>query len=114
MLSPISCNPGELKAQFEPSISMSGDPANPGCVGPSTIADSKIFSEDVGLIVFAPDPMLKTILSWPGLMLAALIASRKLQSASQTPSFVSAVFVTVKVLAWAAPATPSNRQIENS
>ena len=39
----------------------------------------------------------KTIMSFDAARLAALTASLKLQSESQTPSFVSAVFETVKV-----------------
>jgi hypothetical protein len=42
-------------------------------------------------------------------VLAAVIASRKLQSASQTPSFVSAVFVTVNVAACATQAVIINK-----
>src|SRR5947209_2585428 len=41
------------------------------------------------------------MVSAPAALFAATIASRSEQSASQAPSLVSAVFVTVKVLAWA-------------
>ena len=40
--------------------------------------------------------MSNRIVSAPGTLLEAMIASRKLQSALQKPSFVSAVFVTTK------------------
>src|SRR5215471_5524741 len=88
---------------------MIGFPAKPGCVVPSMMTDSLIFgSAEVGEIVCGPDPILNAIVSCPGLLFAAMMASRKLQSASQNPSLVSAVLVTVKVVpACTAHAVPS-------
>src|SRR5262245_34845440 len=109
--------PPEIRSPFEPapardpSISMIGVPAKPGCVVPSIVTGSRIVgSADVGWIVLAPDPIEKRIVSVPGVALAALIASRSVQVAAlQTPSSVSALELTVKVAAGDAAVTARHR-----
>ena len=95
----------------EPSISMIGVPAKPGCVVPSIITGSVIAGRaDVGEIVFAPDPIENRIVSTPAAALAALIASRSVQLAAlQSPSSVSALELTVKVAAGDAAVTATYR-----
>jgi len=64
---------------------------------------------DPSEITAAPAPigMLNATVWFPGVVFAEVIASRKEQSASQVPSLVSAVFVTVKVAAWASDNEPT-------
>ena len=56
-----------------------------------------------------PQPAGTVTSSGPGLLFAAMIASRSEQSPSQVPSLVSAVFVTTKVAACAAVAATTSR-----
>src|SRR5262245_21432582 len=68
-----------------------------------------------GVMVVGPEPILKAIMSAPGLLLAARIASRRLQSAGLQELLVSAVLVTVNVCwAWATQAAPTKTQRERN
>ena len=82
---------------LEPSISMIGVPAKPGCVVPSiTTGPTIVGSAESGTIDFCPEPITNRIVSVPAFALAALIASRSVQLAAlHTPSSVSAVEFTV-------------------
>jgi len=64
---------------------------------------------DPSEITAAPAPigMLNATVWFPAVVFAEVIASRKEQSASQVPSLVSAIFVTVKVAAWASEDEPT-------
>src|SRR4051794_4581343 len=99
MTSPVTrLDPAEMRSPLEPfgaeepSISMIGVPAKPGCVVPSIVTASEIVGRfAVGEIVFTPDPIENRIVSTPAAALAALIASRRVQLAAlQSPSSVSA------------------------
>src|SRR2546427_2672255 len=94
-----------------PLSSMRGESAKPGCVVPSTITGSVTKgSGESGLIVCAPEPILKAITSGPGLAFASRIAWRS------EPGPLSAVLVTTKVAVWASRGhasmmAPSRRRI---
>ena len=61
-----------------PFSSMTGEPANPGCVDPSMTSSSvTVGRELVGKIVKPPDGMLKEIVSGPGDALASRMAWRR-------------------------------------
>src|SRR6266849_421981 len=77
------------------SISMIGVPAKPGCVVPSMITASLIWSRNVpaSAIVCGPEPIAKTIVSRPGFRSALAIAC------PSDPGPLGALVVTVNVAA---------------
>ena len=79
-----------------PFSSMIGEPAKPSCELPWIPTGAVIVGRaDVGAIVCGPDAIAKRIVSTPGAAFAWVIASRSEHWTLQTPSFVSAVVLTV-------------------
>ncbi len=90
---PPSVGPAETP---EPSSSISGAPAYPGCEVPSISRVSDTSSLLVSEILCGPLPIANSISSSVGAAFASSTASRSVQVASQVPSPGSAAELTVK------------------